>query len=374
MGDEIMLIEQQRETIDACRFCFMCRHVCTMGVVSGWESDTPRGKGLVLFQVLSGHTSFDADLVETIYRCCQCGVCRAWCRGGYKMPETVLLARQDIVSQGQEPAAARQISVNIRNTGNPFGLPPADRFAAFQDPKLFRSEAEVLYYVGCDTAYHQPEIAQSVIKILSRAGVDFALLKDEISSGKPLTVLGYSGQARETAEALSARIRSTRCKILVTACPSSYDAFRNDYDGLLDGIEVLHATEYAARLLREKRIAPKNSFGGRAVTPQDSDYLCRYNGRYDDLRSVLAAIPDADVKTMRWTRELAYSSGEAGGVLRLLHPELAAQLAGRVLNEARQSGAQVLATVCPITKTTLAGAGADGLEIRDVLELLAESL
>ena len=78
-----MHIENQFETIDACRFCFMCRHVCTMGLATGWESDTPRGRSLVLFKVLRGHTEYNDDLVASIYRCCLCGMCQAWCKGDY---------------------------------------------------------------------------------------------------------------------------------------------------------------------------------------------------------------------------------------------------------------------------------------------------
>jgi len=371
-----MLIEQQFATIDACRFCFMCRHVCTVGVVSGWESDTPRGKGLILFKILRGHATYSDDLVETIYRCCLCGMCRTWCVGGYTMPEAVLLARSDIVDQGKEPEGARKIRANIMATGNPFGLPAEDRFKAIEDGKVFKDKAEVLYYVGCDTAYYQPEIANAFAKILLRSGVDFTFLRDETSSGKPLSVLGYRNEANKVAEELWPRIRSTGCKVLVTTCPNSYDTFKNDYAAMgfdLDGIEVLHATEYVARLVNEGRVTPRNALH-RSVTPQDSTYLCRFNDACDGLRRVLQGIPGVDLKEMSWTRDRAHSCGEAGGVLRLLYPELSEELAKRMLEEASRTAAQVLATACPVTKRSLASVNGRGIEIRDVVELFAESL
>ncbi|MEN6606268.1 MAG: (Fe-S)-binding protein [Bryobacteraceae bacterium] len=368
-----MFTESQAGTIDACRFCFMCRHVCTLGVTTGNESDTPRGKGLILSRILQQYTGWNADLVESMYRCCLCGMCHAWCVGGYDMPSAVLAARRDIVEKGLEPAAARQMRSNIEKTGNPFGLPAGDRFARVTCPRPPKKDASVVYYVGCDTAYHQPEIANAFIAVLQRAGVDFKLLPEETSTGKPLTVLGYADAARQIAEKLAESIRKTGCTVLVTTCPASYDAFLKDYSGLLDGIEILHATEYAARLIKEGRLKPSKAYPA-AITPHDSDFLGRYNGIYDPIRGILQSIQGVEVREMSWTRDKAHSCGESAGVFSTLHPELGLMLAARLVDEAKHTGACVLATTCPVTKRTLAAAKPDGIEVRDVIEILAETL
>lgn len=292
------------------------------------------------------------------------------------MPQAVLLARRDIADQSKEPEGARKIRANLMETGNPFGLSAADRFEAIENGNCFKGHAEVLYYVGCDTAYHQPEIANAFVKILAHCGVDFTLLSDETSSGKPLTVLGYHNEARKVAEELAAKIRSAGCRILVTTCPSSYDAFRNDYRAMsadLNGIEVLHATEYVARLVKEKRVALGKMLD-RLVAPQDTSYLCRFHDACDQVRGVLKSIPGIELREIARTRELAHSCGEAGGVLSLLYPELSKELAKRMLQEANRTGAQVLATTCPVTKRSLVSVNETGMEIRDVIELFAESL
>ena len=377
-----MHIEEQFETIDACRFCFMCRHVCSTGLATGWESDTPRGRMLLLFKVLRGYAEYNDDLVQTIYRCCLCGVCQSWCKGDYTPPEAILQARNDIVELGKEPDHVRQIKQNILQTGNPFGLPAEDRFKALEHQGRSGGEptpeqtAEVLYYVGCDTAYHRPEIANAFLRLLSQSGVGFALLEGETSSGKPLTVLGYRSEAKRMAETLAARIKATGCRLLVTTCPSSFDALKNDYPALgvdLEGIEILHAVEYLDRLVSQGKLAPQNTLD-RTITVLDSDRLGRFNGLYDEPRHLLQTIPGAKLKEMSWTRDLAHSCGETGGVQRLLYPDLNRTLAERVLAEANNTGAQVLATSCPVTKQTLMEVGDKHLEIRDVVELVAESI
>ena len=45
-----MYSEKAKKHADACRFCYMCRHLCPIELVTGKENNTPRAKGL---QVLS---------------------------------------------------------------------------------------------------------------------------------------------------------------------------------------------------------------------------------------------------------------------------------------------------------------------------------
>lgn len=371
-----MLLSEHTPTIDACRFCFMCRHVCTLGVVSGKESDTPRGKGLILFKVLHSHADYSPELVDTLYRCCLCGMCEAWCKAKFAPPAAVLAARSDIVAQGKAPSSVQQIKEDLLQTGNPFGLPEKERFQAIDTTDALRDRAEVVYYVGCDTAYQRPEIAGAMLKILRHAQVDATLLRDERSTGKPLWLLGYRDDARTMAESLVQKIRSTGCRTLVTTCPSSYDALKNDYAAMgldLSGIEVLHAAEYLDRLLEQGRLKLQ-PVAESTVTLLDNTYLGRYHGIFDAPRRVLNKVFPTRLREMGWTRQYAHSCGEAGGVFRLLHPKESQDLAKRVLAEASPTGASVLATTCPVTKTTLQEASQANLKIRDLVELVAEAL
>ena len=370
-----MLIAEHSATIEACRFCFMCRHVCTLGVVTGKESDTPRGKGLILFKTLKGHVDYGPDLIDTVYRCCLCAYCQTWCQAGCTPPAAVLAARADIVAQRREPAAVQQLKKNLLDTGNPFGLPAEQRLAALDAADLFRPRADVLYYVGCDTAYQRPEIGRAMIQALRAAKVDFSLLPRERSTGKPLWLLGYRDEARAMAGQLREQIRAARASIVVTACPSAFDALTTDYPAMgleLAGVEVLHAAQYLERLAGEKRL-PLRPACTASTTFLDTGYLGRAHKILDEPRRLLGRLVASPLREMSWSRELAYSCGEAGGVLRLLHPELSRELASRVLAEARHTGAELLVTTCPVTKTTLAESDPTA-QVRDLVELVADAL
>lgn len=371
-----MPIAEHTTTIEACRFCFMCRHVCTLGVISGKESDTPRGKGLILFKILRGHASYSPDLVDSLYRCCLCGLCETWCQADCHPPDAILAARAELVSQGKEPGAVRQLRDQLLDSGNPFGLPAEGRFQPWGTPELFRPQAEVVYYVGCDTAYHQPQIARAFLKILAAAKVDLTLLRNERSTGKPLWLLGYQHEARQAAERLAAEIRAARPKILVTTCPSAFDAFKADFPAMgvdLDGIEVLHAAEYLDRLLERGAAVPRNP-APVVATFLDSTYLGRRHAVYDPPRRVLERIDGLTLREMTWNRELAYACGEPGGVFHALHPESSGDMARRVLEEAASTGAEVLVTACPATLTLLQKANPTKLKVRDLVEVAADAV
>ena len=226
-----MLIAEHTATIEACRFCFMCRHVCTVGVVSGRESDTPRGKGLILFKTLKGHIDHGADTVETLYRCCLCGLCQTWCKAGCAPPDVVLAARADVVGQGQEPEKVRQIKDNLVATGNPLGFPrmPDSRPSTRRISSVPRPRCSIT------SAATRPTCSPRLPTRRSASSAPRASIcrcsSDEHSTGKPLWLLGYRAEARAMAQGLVEKIRASGCRTLVTGCPSSFDAFAAGFSG-----------------------------------------------------------------------------------------------------------------------------------------------
>jgi Fe-S oxidoreductase len=214
------------------------------------------------------------------------------------------------------------------------------------------------------------------VKILHAAHADFTLLRHERSTGKPLSLLGYRDEARAMAAQLAAEIRAARPKLLVTTCPSAFDAFQTDYpaQGLdLDGIEVLHAAQYVDRLIEQGVIVPRRGTESVAMF-LDGTYLGRTHAVYDEPRRILGRVPGLTLREMVWSRQLAYACGEPGGLFPLLHPASSQSLAARVLAEAAKTGADTLVTACPATLTMLTEANRTNLAVRDLVEVVADHL
>lgn len=67
-----MLSEKANKTVKACRFCWMCRHLCPIGLKTGRENNTPRAKGILLDMAGNGE-AYSVSMAEDMYECLLCG-------------------------------------------------------------------------------------------------------------------------------------------------------------------------------------------------------------------------------------------------------------------------------------------------------------
>ena len=74
------------DTIENCRYCLMCRHICPVGHVTAKETFTPHGWGLLIASVERGLLSWNEDTVSALYNCSDCGTCRAHCVTDQPLP------------------------------------------------------------------------------------------------------------------------------------------------------------------------------------------------------------------------------------------------------------------------------------------------
>ena len=58
-----MFSEKAYKNAEACRFCWMCRHICPTGIATGREEFTPRARGLMVSMLKRGE-ALDADIAE----------------------------------------------------------------------------------------------------------------------------------------------------------------------------------------------------------------------------------------------------------------------------------------------------------------------
>ena len=71
-----MHIEKHLDVISACRFCFMCRHLDPVGNVTFRESDTPRGRALIVDRMrMDRECMKDPDFIDALYRSALSAAC-----------------------------------------------------------------------------------------------------------------------------------------------------------------------------------------------------------------------------------------------------------------------------------------------------------
>ena len=192
-----MFSKDSARQADACRFCWMCRHICPVAGSTGNEAWTPRARGLMISMIERG-TEFDRDIASAMYHCTLCDACANDCVTGYKPSEFTREARMRAVVEDLAPAAVIKSIETISECGNIFGLSAMGKVL----DKL-PEKADVLLFLGQTAGAMSVETGVHAVSILKKAGVDFTVLSDEPASGAYLgELMGYTGDVQAVALAV----------------------------------------------------------------------------------------------------------------------------------------------------------------------------
>jgi Fe-S oxidoreductase len=273
---------------------------------------------------------------------------------------------------------------------------------------IIQSKTQVIYHAGCRTAL-DPEmwkVARSTISLLQKAGIDIGIAgaKERCCGGRAYE-MGYKTDFLQQAKGNMERIKQSGAKTLVTGCAECYHAFKVLYDkfNLKSNLEVLHTTEYFARLIQERKLELKKKIDmkiayhdpchlGRLGEPfihwegkqipghillfdPPKEFRRGSNGVYEPPREVLKSIPGLKLTEMARTKEYAWCCGAGGGV-KENNPEFARWTAEERIREAESTGAQAIVTACPGCEKTFSEAMKDrknALGVYDVVELIDQA-
>ncbi len=310
-----MNILKYKEVINACRFCFMCRHLDTVGNVTFKEADTPRGRALICDKIRMNRANLEnQDFIDTIYRSALSAACRRHCVSSYDEAGLVLAARRDIVEANLVPEKIKQLAKELAE-------------AAF----TVEGQGKILYYV--DPYNENPE---AFVKLAGKckiiAGGD---------TGKALEVLGFAAEAKAVFARFNAAVKASGCKIVVTSCPASYDMLKKN----LKGMTVQHSSEYLLASGFKSASAAKAYY-------LDSDFLKNYSDNMSAPRDLLKSL-GYDLVPFGTNTEESYAAGEGGVVFDKINPELCARLCRRIYELAGDPRKDVLIAASPYTRAVL---------------------
>ena len=141
--------------------------------------------------------------------------------------------------------------------------------------------------------------------------------------------------------------------------------------------EVVHISQYLLELLNEGRLQFNHPFE-KKVTYHDPCYLGRHNNIYDQPRTVLNSIAGLELVEMAESRRDSLCCGGGGGRIWMDTPQ-DQRFSDIRLNQAVQTGAQVLATSCPYCITNFEESRlnleyGDLLEIKDITEIVQHAM
>ncbi|MBW2015242.1 MAG: 4Fe-4S dicluster domain-containing protein [Deltaproteobacteria bacterium] len=385
--------------LDACTRCGRCTEVCPAALAG--EPFSPRDFILWARQNISadrplpiGEAGLKTDFTEErIWHCTTCRACLEVCPIYVPTPDTLLEARSWSVENGggMPPLLGRSLKT-LYKYNNPWEATKKKRAAWAGDrniPDISKGEEVPLcYFVGCTTAMDSRarSLACSLADVLAHADISFGTLgKKEPCCGDIARRAGEAGLFEMKMEDCMELFMRWGVTDIVTSSPHCFHTMKNDYAAFKvrpgDGetaFRVRHYSQLLDEILQKGALAFTRSLDLR-VTFHDPCYLGRYNRVFDAPRKVIQAIPGVKLLEMPHTMENSLCCGGGGG--RMWQEELDGnpKMSEIRIQEAAETGAEVLVTACPLCLIMLEDARKtagleDRLRVMDLNELVVLAL
>jgi Fe-S oxidoreductase len=422
-----MALEEYRDDMMTCCRCSTCKYVtletlknhknidgCPSITRFDYRAYSGGGRLGIGVGLLEGKLDYNSKkLKEIVYNCQVCGQCDVSCKYAMDMEvlDPIVEIRAELVKHGNTNPVLDKLVSNLKKNGPMVLGANAKRGEWLNnlDVKDYTKEkTEVVYHAGCRTCYDKSMwlIAQNTIKLIKKAGQDIGVSFEECCCGGRAYQMGYHPEAIKQAKENMEVLKKAGVKTLVTGCAECYFAFGVLYDkfGVKGDLEVLHTSQYFAKLIEMGKIKPKKAVN-MTVTYHDPCHLGRqgepyiqwkgkrvpgqviifdpakefrrgYNGVYDAPRNVLKSIPGLKLVEMDRHMENAWCCGSGGGV-RETNPEYAAWTATQRINEAKETIASAIVSGCPGCESLFNSTikkNNENLKVYDLVEILAESV
>src|SRR6266704_15005 len=347
---------------------------------------------------------------DALWACTTCRACMEICPVSIEhVPKIVDMRRHLVMEESDFPTEVTSLFNNIERNSNPWEISNDKRaeWAAGLDVPLMAEnpDADVLYWVGCMGSFDErnKKVATAVAKILKAAHINFAILgPEEACTGDPARRIGneylWQMMAQQNIETLdsygfnrSSALNErhvhasgngtgaiTKHRTLLTACPHCFNTIKNEYPQLGGDYEVVHHTTYINSLLANQTITLPEGFDQRKLTYHDPCYIGRYNDIFDEPRQVLKVLNSNGVTEMKRNRNKSFCCGGGGGRA-WMEETIGKRVNQTRVNEALDTGAEVLAAACPFC-ITMFDDGIKGVEaeekmqIEDISEIVVQAM
>jgi Fe-S oxidoreductase len=322
---------------------------------------------------------------DAIWACTTCYACQEHCPNlNEHINKIIDLRRHLVLDRSEFPAEAQLAFTNLERNFNPWGVGWTNRVnwagelgvQTLEDNK----NAEYLLFVGCAGSFDDraKSVTAALVKILQASGTNFAILgSEEKCCGDSARRLGNEYLFVTLAEENIGLLNEYGVKKIITACPHCFNTLKNEYPQFGGNFEVIHHTQFIARLIKDKKIVLSGESKPFKLTYHDSCYLGRHNHEYEAPRRIISALPGAQLVEMERRENRAFCCGAGGG--RMWLEEKGKRINNMRTEQALAAGTEVIAVNCPFCLTMIE----DGLKeyeqsekvmTRDLAELVVRYL
>lgn len=378
--------------IYACSSCGLCLDACPMNV----QKKNLKYSSVYFIRFLRRHNEKKINAIAD--KCLMCDKCHALCPVGVDAPALRRAQRATVnnslpydysyLMEGSLGSNSSSVSTCVAanacsiTAGSVASTRTANAHASLTDPSPSLTEPvevttniqktsedwKVMYFAGCMT-HLTPRIIKSVEKVFKSAGVNYIFADRDggICCGRPLMLAGKTNAAYETISANRRMILESGCRTLVLSCPICYKIFKDEY--ALDGIEVLHYTQFIKRLVDEGKL--KLTAGDERIVYHDPCELGRGCGVYKEPREVLAQAGTL-VKATKEGDESICCGGSLGSLT--LDSRDRAKITESSVANLLANNPQTIVTACPLCLKTFSESVPETVKVQDFAETVSRHL
>lgn len=378
--------------IYACSSCGLCLDACPMNV----QKKNLKYSSVYFIRFLRRHNEKKINAIAD--KCLMCDKCHALCPVGVDAPALRRAQRATVnnslpydysyLMEGSLGSKSSSVSTCVAanacsiTAGSVASTRTANAHASLTDPSPSLTEPvevttniqktsedwKVMYFAGCMT-HLTPRIIKSVEKVFKSAGVNYIFADRDggICCGRPLMLAGKTNAAYETISANRKMILGSGCRTLVLSCPICYKIFKDEY--ALDGIEVLHYTQFIKRLVDEGKL--KLTAGDERIVYHDPCELGRGCGVYKEPREVLAQAGTL-VKATKEGDESICCGGSLGSLT--LDTRDRAKITESSVGNLLVNNPQTIVTACPLCLKTFSESVPETVKVQDFAETVSRHL
>jgi glycolate oxidase iron-sulfur subunit len=383
--------QRMARAVSTCVHCGFCLPACPTYRVLGEEMDSPRGRIVLMREVLEGGLSLE-DASTHLDRCLGCLACETACPSGVRYRDLIEPFRARLVERRswwarlrlqvllrvmESPAlfrvaatagaAARPfVGVLPASVGTMLGLLPQGLPASAAWPRVTQAHGprrgRVALMTGCVQNVLRPSITEAAIRVLAANGVETVVPSDQGCCGALACHVGDGARGQVLALAHRARFPADVDAVLATAagCGSSMKDHCHDAPPVLDVLEFLDQIGLTG--------SPRLDVPTR-VAYADACHLAHAQQVTSAPRRLLQAVTQL---TLVPIAEGGICCGSAG-LYNIEQPRLAAELGSRKAAALVASGAALVATAnigCLIQMQASLAAADHRVPVVHVVELL----
>ena len=368
-------LSHMTEAVQKCVHCGFCLPACPTYVALGQEMDSPRGRIILMKEVLEGTTSLEAALPH-VDRCLGCLGCETACPSGVPYRDLISPFRQMAMKTRKLGLMAKlrrwsllqtlpypgrfRLAAQLGGMARPFrglmpramrpmlellppSLPAKQHFPEIT-PAQGPRRARVALLVGCAQQVLAPEINRATLAVLSQNGVEVIIPREQGCCGALAWHVGAGEQARTAARKNIGAFPQDVDAILTNAagCGSGLHEYPLMLAGTNDETAAkafAHRVQDVSQFLANLGLVTPPEIQPMTVAYHDACHLSHAQGVRSAPRELLRAIPGITVVEIP---DGEICCGSAGSY-NVDQPEIAADLGKRKAEAIRKTGAQWVA-------------------------------